>query len=110
MVNQMRKLELEQTHTRFRFCRYLSILLVVFGLSVALSPTVRAADTGNIAAILNTPPKQDLGIATQCAVCGMKLHVKNDTPGLSYKGKDYYFCAQDERDAFAKDPDKYLKK
>ena len=94
----------------YPFCRYLSILLVVLGLSLALSPTVRTADTGNIATILNTPPKQDIGMASQCAVCAMKLHVKSDTPGVSYKGKDYYFCDDDERDAFAKDPDKYLKK
>jgi YHS domain-containing protein len=93
-----------------RFCRSLSILLVALGLALAFSPTVRAADTSNIATILNTPPKQDLGMATQCAMCGMKMHVKNDTPGLSYNGKDYYFCDDDERDVFAKDPDKYLKK
>jgi YHS domain-containing protein len=85
-------------------------LLVAFGLALAFSPTVRAADTGNIATILNTAPKQDLGMATQCAMCGMKMHVKSDTPGVPYNGKDYYFCDDDERDAFAKDPDKYLKK
>jgi YHS domain-containing protein len=93
-----------------QFSRYPLILLVLFGvLFVGVAPA-HAADTGTIATVLNSPPKQDLGTTTQCAVCGMKLQVKSDTPGVQYKGKDYYFCDGGERDAFAQDPDKYLKK
>jgi YHS domain-containing protein len=93
-----------------RLFRYVSILLVVFGLLLAHSPPLHADDSAAVAKILNTPPKGQLGVATQCAVCGMKMHVKGDTPTVEYKGKDYYFCDNDERDAFAKDPSQYLKK
>jgi YHS domain-containing protein len=92
------------------FSRYPLILFVLLGALFVCAARAHAADTGTVAAVLNAPPKQDLGITTQCAVCGMKLHVKSDTPGVQYKGRDYYFCDGGERDAFAQDPDKYLKK
>jgi len=93
-----------------RYFRYLSIFLILFSVAFVFSPPVHADDSAAVAKILNTPPKDQIGLATQCAVCGMKLHVKSDTPVVEYKGKDYYFCDNDERDAFAKDPSQYLKK
>ena len=110
MVNHKNKHELEDTKIMFRFLRYLSILLVIFGVSLMLSPPLHAADSGNIATVLTTPPQKDVGLATKCAMCGMKLHVKSDTPAVEYKGKDYYFCDEGERDTFAQNPDQYLKK
>jgi YHS domain-containing protein len=92
------------------FTRYLWIFLVLFAVSVPLSPPVNAADTNTAATVLNAPPPKEIGAATKCAVCGMKLHVKKDTPAVEYKGKDYYFCDDAERDAFAKDPEQFLKK
>ncbi|HXW83033.1 MAG TPA: YHS domain-containing protein [Candidatus Binataceae bacterium] len=89
------------------FPRCFLILVVLFGLSLWSSSAVHA-DSNAIAAVLNAPPQKDLGTAATCAVCGMKVHVKKDTPTAEYKGKDYYFCDESERDTFVKDPGKYL--
>ena len=85
------------------------VLLILTATAPALSvPSFAGADA--IATVLKTPPPGDIGTATTCAVCGMKVHVKSDTPVAEYKGKDYYFCDQSERDAFVADPSMYLKK
>ncbi|HTR60121.1 MAG TPA: YHS domain-containing protein [Candidatus Binataceae bacterium] len=86
------------------------LIIMLLGVFAFLSsPALCAADSSSIATVLNTPPGKDLGITTKCAMCGMKLHVKKDTPAVEYQGKDYYFCDEAERDTFAKEPDKYLK-
>ncbi len=68
------------------------------------------AGSDAIATVLAQPPAADVGKKTQCAYCKMHLTVKADTPGASYKGKNYYFCDDFERDSFIKEPDKYVSK
>ncbi len=66
------------------------------------------AGSDAIATVLTQPPASDIGKKTQCAYCKMHLTVKADTPAASYNGKNYYFCDEMERDAFIKDPKRYL--
>lgn len=89
----------------------LAILFTLSILAIApLSTPARCADSPAIAKVLASPPAAEVGTSTKCAVCGMKLYVKSDTPGAEYAGKDYYFCDASERDAFIAHPDKYLHK
>ncbi len=66
------------------------------------------AGSSNIASVLAQPPASDIGKKTVCAYCGMHLKVKKDTPGATYNNKNYYFCDEMERDAFLKNPEKYI--
>jgi Cu+-exporting ATPase len=43
-------------------------------------------------------------------VCGMTVHKAMAKATFEYKGTTYYFCAEGCKDAFAKDPEKYLAK
>jgi YHS domain-containing protein len=42
-------------------------------------------------------------------VCKMNVDEKKAAATCEYKGKTYYFCAAGCKQAFAKDPEKYLK-
>jgi hypothetical protein len=51
----------------------------------------------------------------QCLVCKSEgdlacvdVTVRDDTPRTEYKGTTYYFCSQQCRKDFEKDPEKYL--
>lgn len=43
-------------------------------------------------------------------VCKMGVDEKRAAATYDYKGKKYYFCAAGCKDAFSKDPEKFLKK
>jgi len=43
-------------------------------------------------------------------VCGMTVVKANAAATFEYKGTKYYFCSPGCKDAFAKDPEKYLQK
>jgi YHS domain-containing protein len=43
-------------------------------------------------------------------VCKMNVDEKKAAATYEYKGKTYYFCATGCKDAFLKNPEKYLKK
>ena len=43
-------------------------------------------------------------------VCGMTVKKATAKATFDYKGNTYYFCAEGCKDAFAKDPEKYLAK
>jgi Cu+-exporting ATPase len=43
-------------------------------------------------------------------VCGMTVNKTTAKVTYDYKGTTYYFCGQGCKDAFAKDPEKYLQK
>jgi len=90
------------------------IFAIVFAVSIfsitPLSTPAWCADSPAIATVLASPAAADLGTSTNCAVCGMKLYVKKDTPAAEYAGKHYYFCDTSERDAFIAHPEMYLHK
>ncbi len=90
------------------------MLAILFALSILaiapLSTPAWCADSPAIAKVLASPPAADVGTSTKCAVCGMKLYVKSDTPAAEYAGKRYYFCDTSERDAFIAHPEMYLHK
>jgi YHS domain-containing protein len=89
----------------------LAVLSSLSILAIApLSTPTRCADSAAVAKVLASAPAADVGTSTKCAVCGMKIHVKSDTPGAEYAGKDYYFCDTSERDAFVEHPEMYLHK
>lgn len=41
-------------------------------------------------------------------VCGMTVDDKTAPAKAEYKGKTYYFCSQQCKDTFQKDPEKYV--
>lgn len=41
-------------------------------------------------------------------VCGMQVDKKSAAATYEYQGKTYYFCAPGCKNAFQKDPEKYL--
>jgi Cu+-exporting ATPase len=43
-------------------------------------------------------------------VCGMKIDPKKAAAKSVYAGKAYYFCSNEDKAKFEKDPEKYLKK
>jgi YHS domain-containing protein len=43
-------------------------------------------------------------------VCKMNVDENKAAAKYEYKGKTYYFCAAGCKDAFSKDPEKFLKK
>ncbi|RMD90900.1 MAG: YHS domain-containing protein [Calditrichaeota bacterium] len=43
-------------------------------------------------------------------VCGMKVDPKKAAGKSEYKGHTYYFCAPGCKEAFDKEPEKYLSK
>lgn len=42
-------------------------------------------------------------------VCGMDVDERKAAARAEYKGKDYYFCSAGCKNAFEKDPGKYVK-
>jgi YHS domain-containing protein len=50
-----------------------------------------------------------LGDQVACAVDGMKMPLATDTPSAEYRGKRYYFCTEEEKQTFLKDPEYYTK-
>ncbi|MCL8208893.1 MAG: YHS domain-containing protein [Actinomycetia bacterium] len=44
----------------------------------------------------------------QDPVCRMNVTVSETTPRSTYHGKDYYFCCPACKEAFDKDPAKYV--
>jgi len=44
----------------------------------------------------------------QDPVCGMEVEEATASEKTEYKGKTYYFCACGCKDAFEKDPEKYV--
>ena len=54
--------------------------------------------------------KATIGDQVACAVDGMKMPLAADTPSAEYRGKAYYFCSEDEKQTFLKDPEHYTKR
>jgi len=50
-----------------------------------------------------------IGDQITCAIDGMKMALAADTPSAEYRGKTYYFCGEDEKRTFLKDPEHYTK-
>jgi YHS domain-containing protein len=42
-------------------------------------------------------------------VCGMEVDPKTATNKSNYQGKTYYFCSSEDKKAFDKEPQKYVK-
>ena len=42
-------------------------------------------------------------------VCDMTVDPKTTTDKADYKGKTYYFCSREDKEAFVKTPEKYVK-
>lgn len=40
--------------------------------------------------------------------CGMRLRREEAAATMEHRGRTYYFCLPDHRDAFGRDPDRYL--
>lgn len=57
-------------------------------------------------------PPLDSGIEDRWEVvdpyCGMRLRRDQAAATLVHRGQTFYFCMEDHRDAFARDPERYL--
>jgi YHS domain-containing protein len=42
-------------------------------------------------------------------ICGMEISKAYAAETVEYKGQTYYFCMEDEKEAFLSNPEKYLK-
>lgn len=52
--------------------------------------------------------QEEMGQKSTCPICGMPLMVSSHTPAVEYKGEIYYFCGQEDKAQFMKDPEKAL--
>ena len=41
-------------------------------------------------------------------VCGMEVNIETAPARSVYEGQTYYFCSQDCKEAFDKDPEEYI--
>lgn len=57
-----------------------------------------------------TEGRKKVGEAFTCPVDGKQKTVTEHTPATEYLGKTYYFCTQQDKEAFLKDPERYAKK
>lgn len=80
-----------------------------FGLAVTVcfiagcaTPSADSVQTGPVATCYVCKYNNDLAC--------VNLDIKDSTPRTEKQGKTYYFCSQDCRDAFLKNPQKYLPK
>lgn len=95
--------------TRIRFGR-LAAAAIAFATAVGAQCTL----TGCAAAGPCGATGADCNCA-ECEVCRfnadlacVEVKIKDNTPRTEYKGKTYYFCSEDCKRDFIKDPDKYL--
>jgi len=56
-----------------------------------------------------TEGRKKVGEAFTCPVDGMRMTVQENTPTTEYQGKVYYFCNEADKQAFLKDPERYVK-
>lgn len=56
---------------------------------------------------MNRPSREEAVMAKD-PVCGMEVDEKKAAATASHQGKTYYFCAAGCKNAFDKDPQKYL--
>jgi YHS domain-containing protein len=79
-------------------------------LMVALAAALGGCSAGNAS-------RESAGPSAECSVCRENgdlacLHVKvtDATPRAEYRGKTYYFCSDECREAFMKSPERYTGK
>jgi YHS domain-containing protein len=53
--------------------------------------------------------KAKIGDQVTCAMDGMQMALEADTPSAEYKGRTYYFCSDEEKQQFLKDPERYAR-
>lgn len=56
-----------------------------------------------------TEGRKKVGEEFTCPIDGMRMKVTEKTPATEYRGKTYYFCSQEDKEAFLKDPERYAK-
>jgi YHS domain-containing protein len=62
------------------------------------------------AAILAVVPVSAQGQKAKCAVSGKEIEITDKTPRIDVQGKAQYFCCENCPKAFAKTPEKFVKK
>jgi P-type Cu+ transporter len=56
----------------------------------------------------NNSHRKEINLMAIDPVCGMEVKEEFAAATSKYKGKTYYFCAQGCKNAFDKDPEKFL--
>jgi YHS domain-containing protein len=86
---------------RYTILGFLSLVLLA---GCAATP---GADTSSAA---TTPHAECLVCKANADLACVDVAVDKTTPSYSYDGKTYYFCSDECRDKFAKEPKKYATK
>jgi YHS domain-containing protein len=81
---------------------------------VASSPAAPAADApasqpADQAAVATPGTALKIGDKTKCPVSGEAFVVAENSPKVTYEGKDYYFCCPSCAEEFKANPKKYAK-
>jgi YHS domain-containing protein len=81
-------------------------------LTAAISVSLLAGVLGSCA--VEPSGKVDGAAVAECSVCRekadlacLRVKINNDTPRAEYNGKTYYFCSQECKADFEKQPQKY---
>ena len=98
-----------------RACSRLLPVLALAWLACACDDCSRPAERDAAAVPANDHPGKKLGSSpTQVAweevdpYCGMKLRRAEAAAKMKHRGRTYYFCLEDHKNAFSRDPDRYL--
>ena len=82
-----------------------------------LAPLLLLLGCANSDSPATTKPSSVSAAHAECMVCKMNVDlacidvdVDKNTPSYSYNGKTYYFCSDDCRTQFIKNPAKYARK
>ena len=89
---------------------FASVLLAAATAGCVDSHETPAPTTAPAAAMTNSQPRQ----RAQCLVCKdnadlacLDVDVDSNTPRYAYNGRTYYFCSEECRQQFVKNPGKY---
>ncbi len=63
-----------------------------------------------VALVFAATDKKSQDETVKCSVSGKEIRKSEVKSSYEYKGKTYYFCCDDGKEAFVKDPEKYIKK
>jgi len=71
------------------------------------APTVHPDGERTIAEVAVKPAKEAQMATAKDPVCGMEIDMETAAAKVSHQGQTYYFCSNDCRDKFRRDPGKY---
>mgnify|MGYP001478772432 CR=1 FL=1 len=86
-----------------------------FGTALAMAALLAIGSGGSVrgddqhSAVEGKPGKAAVGEQVVCAHDGMKMSLAAGTPSAEYRGKVLYFCSDEEKATFLRDPEHHMK-